>query len=219
MVNLPVDVNWVPYIAQIVKWLGIIVGSLVIMGVMGFFYYLMTFTIKCEYRDLYGSGKDGSFSFGKKRTNKFKWIKNKQAWKPLWPLMNREEIEPFDSEYIYPGQNVLAFKLNNAWIPARININKTENQIRAEINPVPYYIRNWQSLKHKQNAAEFANHNWWEDNKHLFMTIATVAICCILCGVVIYLTFKFMGDGRSDVRALADAIKNFGNVPNMVGPR
>ena len=104
---------------------------------------------------MFGSGKDGVFSIGKKKKNRFKWIKKRTAWKPMLPLFNKQEVEPFDSEYIYPGNQVYAFCLNGEWIPGRVNIDKDEDTIRAEINPVPYYVRNWQSLQHKKNAQEF----------------------------------------------------------------
>jgi len=83
----------------------------------------------------------------------------------MYPLFNKKDIEPFDQEFVYPGKQIYVFDLNGAWIPGRININKTEGKLRAEINPVPYYVRNWQSLEHKKNAQEFSEHDFWAENK------------------------------------------------------
>ena len=203
---------------QIGQWLGIILGCVVLMLVIGLIYYLMSFNIKCQVWQLYGSGTDGVFSVGKEKKQRFKRIRNGSSWQPLWPLMNREEIEPFDDEYVYPGQKVYACRLNKVYVPCKINIGATENQLRAEINPVPHYVRNWQSLMHKKNAQEFAQHNWWEDNKHMVMVIATVVACGVMVIATVYFTFKYAGGEAESLNRLASAIKNFGNVPGMVGP-
>jgi hypothetical protein len=150
------------------------------------------------------------FSVGKEKNNRFKWIKNKTAWKKLWPLFNKNEIEPFDSEYMYPGNKVYAFDFNGVWIPGRINIGKTEEKFRAEINPVPHYVRNWQSLQYKKHAQEFAKHNFWEDNKQFIMAVVTVAICCAVCLGTIYFTYEFGVGGVENAGNLADALNNFG---------
>jgi len=160
--------------AKLLFWLGYGCLGLLILGVMIMFYYILQYNIKASTWTLYGSGTDGIFSFGKKQWNRIKWVNRKTAWRPMFPLFNKMELEPFDSEYIYPGKQILAFILNNKWTPGRINIDKTEKEMRSEINPVPYYVRNWQSLIHKKNAKEFAEHNFWEDNKYFFMVIPVI---------------------------------------------
>jgi hypothetical protein len=92
-------------------------------------------------------------------------------------------------------------------VPGRISINQTDNELRAEINPVPYYVRNWQSLSIKKNAIEYAESGFWEENKYLFMTIATVGFCCVLVGVVIYFTYQYAMGGRADIQSLTDALR------------
>ena len=104
------------------------------------------------------------------------------------------------------------FELNDMWIPGRVNIEQSEEQLRAEITPVPYYIRNWQSLQHKKNAMEYAKMGFWEENKYFFITLGVVALCFILCGAVIYFTYKYAAGGREDARMTADAIRGFGNL-------
>jgi len=200
------------YISQIMNWVGIIFISAFCIGTLYFLYHILSFKLNATVFPLYGSGKDGVFSFGKSKRNKIKWINKKTAWRSLWPLFNRVDREPFDSEYIYPGNRVYVFELGDEWSPGRININLSEEKLRAEINPVPFVVRNWQSLTHKKNAAEFAKHSFWEDNKYFIMGVVAVLICCVLCGVTIYFTYKFATGGVQQSAALTNAIKNIGNI-------
>lgn len=206
-------VDWYSTVGQVIyilKW----VAYSVILGIgAGVAYVFATFNIKAQTYELYGSGKDGIFSVSKKKWNRLRWNKNKTAWRSLLPLMNKDEIEPFDSEFIYPGKQIYAFKLNNDWIPGRINIEQSENTIRAEINPVPHYIRNWQSLTHKKNAMEYAEHNWWDDNKTMVFALIFSAILLAAALGFIYLSYQMAGAGRADIGALTNAIKGFSNVP------
>lgn len=203
---------------QIIYWVGWSLLGIIIIGLFLVVFYYLTFNIKAETWQLYGSGKDGIFSIGKKKTNRLKWINRRSAWKPLFPLFNKNEIEPFDSEYIYPGNKIYGFILNNSWFPGRINIDQDEETIRGEINPVPYYVRNWQSLQHKKHAREFAEHNFWEDNKYFFMVIVTAALCLIMVGLTVYFTYKFASGGNAAMSNLADAIRNM-NTIGGIGPR
>ncbi|MBU1456908.1 MAG: hypothetical protein KKD01_19510 [Proteobacteria bacterium] len=207
-----ISINLAGYISQIMYWVGIILASAVSIGVIYFIYHSMSFKISATIFPLYGSGKDGVFSVGLPKRNKIKWVNNHTAWKSLWPLFNKKQREPFDSEMIYPGNKIYVFSLNDEWSPGRININQSESQIRAEINPVPFVVRNWQSLEHKKNAMEFAQHNWWEDNKYFMMGVVSVLICCALCLATIYFTYKFTTGGVQASQALTEAIKNFGSI-------
>ena len=207
------NINWVAIFLKVAYWIGYLLIIAFIMGVFVFIYYVWKFKYKLTVWPLYGSGQDGIFAFDKPKKNRVCWNKEKTAWKKLWPFMNREELEPFDSEYIYPGNNILAFDLNGQLIPARINITQTEETIRAEVNPVPYYIRNWQSLQHKKNNVEFAEKDWWQDNKAMVCGVITVGLCLVACMVTIYLNLKFAGPGIVETGRLADAINSFGNIP------
>jgi len=204
--------NFGGYISQIMYWTGVILGSIVSMTVLWFIYNYTTFRIKVLEYPLFGSGTDGVFAVGKPKKNKVKWINKRTAWRSFWPLFNKIEREPFDTEYIYPGNQIYAFTLNGEWTPGRINVNKTEQQLRCEINPVPYYVRNWQSLAHKKNAMEFAMHNFWEDNKYFIMGVVSVLICCVLCGVTVYFTYKFSTGGVQAAQTLSTALQNFGSI-------
>jgi len=200
---------------QVLFWVGYGLIGLLVLGVLVSIYYLLSFNVKANTWNLYGSGKDGVFSVSKQKWNRLKWINKKTAWRPLFPLFNKMELEPFDSEYVYPGKQVYAFVLNDKWMPGRINIDNTEETIRCEVNPVPYYVRNWQSLQHKKNAKEFAEHNFWEDNKYFFMVIVTAVLCLVMVGVTVYFTYKFATGGNAAMSNLANALRGFNTIPSI----
>ena len=200
---------------QVLFWVGYGLIGLLVLGVLVVIYYLLSFNVKANTWNLYGSGKDGVFSVSKQKWNRLKWINKKTAWRPLFPLFNKMELEPFDSEYVYPGKQVYAFVLNDKWMPGRINIDNTEETIRCEVNPVPYYVRNWQSLQHKKNAKEFAEHNFWEDNKYFFMVIVTAVLCLVMVGVTVYFTYKFATGGNAAMSNLANALRGFNTIPSI----
>jgi len=215
MVTIPglEGLNYAGIGGQVAYYFGFFLVFILIMVAFGALYYFTAFPIKATVFPLYGSGKDGIFSVGVKRNNKVKWVKNRTAWRSMLPLFNKIDREPFDAEYIYPGKGkkkeIYIFDLNGNWSPGRININKTEDQMRAEINSVPHAVRAWQSLQHKQNAIEFAKTGFWEQNKGFFITLGVVLICCILCGAVVYFTYKYAAGGREDARMISDAIRGF----------
>lgn len=202
---------------SVLYWVGYALLGIFILLAFGVAYYLLSFNYKVTVYPIYGSGKDGIFSVQRPKTNRVKWIRKQTAWAKLWPLFNRKEIEPFDAEFIYPGKRILAFELNNEWIPGRVNINESEGQLRAEINPVPYFVRNWQGLQYQKNAAEYANPGFWEENKQFILAIATVLICCVTMLVAIYFTYKYLAPGRADLAAFTSALKSAGTVPAL-GP-
>lgn len=211
------NINWLGMFSQVIRWIGrIILGVGITVGLYIAYLY-MQYNVKATVFKLHGSGKDGVFSFTKPKSNRVKWIRHRTSWKKMWPLMNRKELEPFDDEYIYPGNRIFAFELNNEWIPARINLEKGEDKIRADLSPVPYYVRNWQSLEHRKNAEEFREHTFWDDNKHLIMAVISVGICCVFAGVVIYFTYQYAGGGRESMDTLSKAISGLtqraGGVP------
>lgn len=206
------NVNWFSTFSQVIYWAGLVLLGVAIIGVFFIAWYVMRFKIKATIIPLYGSGKDGIFSVGKPKKNRIMWVEKRTAWKSLFPLFNKKVREPFDTEFVYPGNQVYVYELNDEWVPGRINVNQTEEEIRAEINPVPYYVRNWQSLTYKKHELEFAKQGFWEDNKQLFMTLGVVAFCCVLTGAVIYFTFEFAGGAKDSMDILARAIEGIGNI-------
>jgi len=218
MVSVPVfaDINWVGAMGSFIYYLGYALLGLATIAIMWMVFTVSQYTIKAEVFPMYGSGKKGIYSFSKPKNNRVRWIKKRTAWKPLFPLGNKKEIEPFSQEYVYPGKQIKVFDYNGEWIPARVNIHQDDTTLSAEIAPVPYYVRNWQSLQHKKHAAEFAEHNFWEDNKYFIMGVVAVLICCILCGATIYFTYKFAGAGTGAMNNLASAIKDMNVIPGIV---
>ena len=248
------NIDWfnITAIGQIMYYVGIFFLAVIILAVFVIIFYVIKFRIKATVIPMYGSGKDGVFSFGKPRKNRVRWTNNKTAWQSLWPLFNKVEREPFSSEFMYPGNQIYVYELENEWAPGRqnvsvelkplegdakrrverevcewlikrypksrwitgeINVNLTENQIRAEINPVPFYVRNWQSLTYRKHEIEFAKQDFWTQNKYLFITLGVVAFCCILCGAVIYFTFEFAGGAKQSMDLLSTAIQGVQNIP------
>lgn len=191
-------------------WTGYILLFILVMGTILAVFYFIQFRIKAIVFPLYGASKDNYFTVGREKTNKFRWIKKRTAWRPLKPLFNKKEIEPFDSEYILPGNRVYCFELNGQYIPGRINVDKTEQEIRGGISPVPYYQRGWQSLQYKKDAQDYAEHNFWADNKFFFMTIITAALCLVMVGVTVYYCTHITGTTSLDMRYLADTIRGAG---------
>ena len=204
-------IEFAPILSQIMYWLGMALLAGLIIGVLWFAWYTTTFKIKATVYPLYGSGKDGIFSIGKPRYEKVKWVNDKTAWRSNKPLFNKEDREPFDSEYIYPGSRIHVFELNNQWFPGRINITQTEEGIRGEVNPVPYVVRNWQSMTHKKHAQEFAKMGFWEENKYMFITMGCIIACCVICGATIWMTYKFATGGTNAMNNLATIMQNMGS--------
>ena len=213
MTDILNSINWFAIISSTVQWIGWILLAAIIGIVVFAVFYWFSFPIKITVLPLFGSGKDGVFSFGKAKHNRVRYTKGRINWATMFPLMNKDKIKPFDTEYIYPGKQCYAFSHNGVLIPARININKSEKSIRAELNIVPYEYRNWQSLTHKKNALEFAEEGWWEQNKGFVYMLIAVAICCILCGVTVWLTYQFADVGRAGIGGLTQAINNINTIP------
>ncbi len=220
MVNIPgiENLNWFALFAQTAYWIAWILLACLVAGAILLLFYYVSFPYKITIWRLYGSGKDGAFSFQKPIKNRARWKdKHKTIWVLMKPYLSRREVQPFDSEYIYPGNRLYAFEFNNIIIPGRININHTEEEIRGEVNPVPYFVRNWQSLTHKKNAQEYAQEGWWENNKAMVYGVITVGICCVLAGATVYLTYKFAAPGVDQMNAMTAAIEGFTDKVSGVG--
>jgi len=211
------SMNFAPIIAKTMYWLGITILSMIMLGAMWFIWRMFTFKIAATIFPLYGSSQDGTFAIGKPKYNRIKWTKDRMAWVAMKPWLNNKEREPFDAEYIYPGNKVYIYELNDEWIPGRINVGLDEEQIRASISPVPIYIRNWQSHIHKKHAEEFAKLNFWNENKSLMTAMVVSIVCLVVVGVTVYFTYKFAGGGTAAMSKLTDAITNM-NVIKGIAP-
>lgn len=206
------NVDWFSSLGTIMYYAGIFFLAIIIIAIFAAFIYITKFKIKATVIPLYGSGKDGIFSIGKPKKNRVKWVNHRTAWQSMLPLFNKKEREPFDTKHVYAGNQIWVFELNDEWVPGSINIPQTEESIKAEINPVPYYVRNWQSLTYRKHELEFAKLDFWSENKQLLITLGVIAFCCILTGAVIYFTFEFAGGAKESIDVLSRAIENIGTI-------
>jgi len=251
------NVDWFSLggLGQVMYYVGVGFLVIILLALFAILLYVIQFRIKATVIPMYGSGKDGVFSFGRPKKNRIKWANHKTAWKSLWPLFNKIEREPFSSEFLYPGNQIYVYELENEWAPGRqnvsveikelagkdkervesevcewlknrfpksnwvvgqINVNLSEDQVRAQINPVPFFVRNWQSLTYRKHEIEFAKQDFWTQNRYLFITLGVIAFCCILCGAVIYFTFQFAGGAKQSMDLLSSAIQGMQNIPGAV---
>lgn len=194
--------------SQIIYWLGVILFAVAFFGLVFWVYYYMGFPMRLTIFKLNGSLK-GGYELGRIKRNKMKWNKDKTAWKTLFPLFNKKELKPFESDQAYAGNKIFGYEIAGEIKPLDISFDHEE----LKIKPVEYHIRQWQSLTHKKHAEEFAEHNFWQDNKQFFMTVLTALFCCALVGVTIYFTYKFATAGTGEIRSLAEAIRGLSNIP------
>jgi len=205
------NLDWGGIMGQVVGWIGwFLMAVIVVLVIFGGFYFL-SFPKKIRYYPLCASGKDGYYSFSKPKTNLARTGKDKR-WELLFPLFKGKKCDPFGDQYKLPGDNYHAIESNGTLIPMRVNVNKTADQLTAEINPVPDFVRSWQSMKHKENQLEFSKQDWWDMNKAYVYALLTAALCLAMCGLTVWLTYKFAGPGIAETGRLADAIKGFATI-------
>jgi len=209
------NINFAPVIANIIYWLGMGLLTVFVLGGMWFVYRMFTFNIKVTIYPLYGSGDGDKFFVGKPKYNRVRWINNHTAWLAMKPLLNKKEREPFEPMYVYPGNQVIAYEIDNEWIPAKHEIDVEHAEL--SLKQVPHSMRNWQSQVHKRNAEKYAKIDFWSENKYLFITLGCIIACCVICGVTVYLTYKFAAGGTNAINGLSDAIRNM-NVIQGVAP-
>jgi hypothetical protein len=216
MVTIPgmESINYWGIFEVTARWTLYIIGGLMVAGIAYIGLYLVSFPIKCKYWPVYGSGKDGVLTPGKMKNNRFKKNKDGTAWIALYPIFKGKEIEPFDSEYIYPGNQVYAFYFNDVYHPGRIDV-ADEDKMRGTMRAVPHSARAWQSLQHKKNAIEYAS-GVFDRNKMFIMTILTVLILCVLVGFTLWSVFEFVSPAREDIQGLTRALNNVvdANIPS-----
>ena len=202
---------------EMMYWSGVGLFFLIMVIAIIGYVVLSNYKIKVIEFPMYGSGKDGVFSLDKMKTNRFKWNKTKTAWIPLKPFGNKIEVQPFDSEYIYPGNRVYAFTMNGQYAPGRINVGMDEQAVRGEINIVPYAVRDWQTQQHKKIADETMIHNWWTDNKAAFVFI--IAGLIIIAGFVgsVWIAWHYNSQYLATANNLIGAMNNINTIPASAG--
>ena len=204
-----------PLLTQILYWAVYIAFSLFMLILIGVAAYMTQFKYRLTYWEVVGgqtSSEKGGLTIDKQKKNRFKWNKSKTAWVPLYPLMTSKEIEPFEPEFIYPGKQLYAFRIGDAYVPAKIMLKKDGENTLGVISPIPYHIRNWQKLELKQNEAEFTKHTFWDDNKTVILGIVIIISCSVIAALTVYWTYRFASGGRADISALTKAIQGLSNV-------
>ena len=201
--------GFLPSASAILLWSGyILLGGICIVAAI-LISYLNSFNYKIRYWTMIGeigeSGSSEGLTIDKLKTNRAKWNKEKSSWILMKPFLANKTIHPFDARDIYAGNTVYAFKMHEDYIPARIMYNNVLKTI--SINPIPFYIKNWQQIELKQNEVEFAKSGWWEQNKFYLMTIITVGACLALAAITIYLTFRFAAPAKESIQGLTNVIE------------
>lgn len=188
-------------------------GYVIFAGVMGVacyvFYYYNQFKIKMTYWPIYGNAQDG-YSVDKPKKARFKFSKDRTAWQLPF---KKKTVEPFDSKYIYPGNNVYAFKYGDSYLPAKMNFGETVKTIE----PVPYYVKNWQLLELKQNELEFQKKDFWTQNKTMIVTLLVALGCLGLCAITVYYCLKTASGVGSELQGVGVSVKNLAATMQKIG--
>lgn len=180
------------------------------MALVFFVFHVLKHKFKAVEYSIVGSGTLQGLSVGSRKSNRYRWNKDKTKWLPLMPLFNKTEISPFPERYRYAGNRLIVFKYGEHYIPGCINIDSKESEdIKAEINPVPYSVRNWMNIRIQKTISELSKPTFWEKYTPYIALIATVGLCCLITGVTVYLTYNFAGGGAASMDRLAGQISKF----------
>jgi len=203
-------INWLGILGPVMYWLGWGLMSIAVMVGMWVGFNLSQYTIRAFVFPLYGSGKDGVYSMGTPKMNSIRWTDRKTLWKRLKPYGNKQKVQPFDAEFIYPGKKIFAFEIGDRWIPAKVNLTDLNNENGlAQITPVPSYLRSWEIITHKQIDMELQSEDFWAKNKDMMMAFFTgIGILIAVC-VTVYFTYKYAGGGREVMSGLTQSLNNF----------
>lgn len=187
----------------------IVFMSLAVACIAVLFYWLWH-PIKMRYWDVYGTGDPANpFTIGRPRFTKFR--RSKGAWVAIWPpFIRKNRVEPFDEKHFYSGNYVYAIKYKSAYVPISIGISTEAQGVSGTLNLVPQFMRNWQSIMHRENHADYDKESWWESNKILIFGVITVLVCLLACLVTVYLSYKFSTPSIEALKYAASVFENFG---------
>ena len=206
-------VNFAPVLAKTMYWMGIVILSIIILAVLWMAWRMSSFKIKVTVYPLFGSGIGNDVSIGKPKYNRVRWNKQHTSWQTMKPFMNQKDREPIDPTFIYPGNCVNVYEINDEWVPIKHEIDL--EGAKGALKMVPHSMRAWQSQVHKRNAEKYAKIDFWSENKYLFITIGCVLACCALALGTIWLAFKFAQPASENMASLTDAIKNMNMIPGI----
>jgi len=205
------QVNWGHLLGQSLGYVLMTLFFLIIGGLIFLYWYYNRFQMDITIFPVRGNGS-GGYSVGSKRTNKIKTDNRNQEWTLLKPWFKGETLEPFEGQYIYPGNQVYAYELQGELFPAKVNFNEGK---RLTLEPVPSYIRRWQNNKHREINLELSRGDWWTENKHFVMVVGTAFLCLAAVVITGYLSYKFsLGNqanaaawGKEAASSIAEALK------------
>lgn len=204
------SIDWGGIIGKIMLYVGYALFGGIMAIILYSVFHLLSFNIKVHEIELVGSGTEEGLSVGKIRKNRFKWNRHKTHWKVLWPLMNRQEIEPFEDRFVYIGKQVYAFKLGNHYVPGNVNISRKENKLIGSIDPIPHSVREWEAAKIRQFEEEFVKKGFWNENKMLISVMIVALILMAACVATIWLSYKFATQGVDAASSATDFFKSLG---------
>ena len=190
-------------------------GWAFVMGVMfGFIamvYILFQYKYKVTLLLRRGSGVDDekvgtNYAIGKiMRYERARVIKKKGIVK--WKLLfGRKEIEPVDSDLIYPGNNIFLYKFSSThYTPAKWTITGNPE---VTISPLPRNIRFWEQLEIQQSALDYQSQHFWDKYGSYVIVFVGILLSVLLAGFVIWLSFKQAGDVVPALKGLTESIKD-----------
>ena len=226
--------NFAPALDGIIFWFGVFLILCCVAMVAFFFLHFVSYRYKT--RDAYELlfDESGRPYRGKSLKNRFKWNKNKTAWRPLFPLFNKIEFPAFPPESIMRDRFVCGARLpNGLWIPATTHLNivkdvveveedgekKTKEVVWAaqEFSPFPHYLSEHYYVELQKTEQEYQTKNKWEEARPFIIFVACCLFCLVLCGATIYFTYNYASSSFEQIQtvggAIGEAIKNAANIP------
>ena len=187
---------------QMMRYLGYIVWGIIILGGLWLGYILIQYKFKYLY---FQPGPGGA---ARPKKDRIRLIKHRgvNKWQLLWA---KDKIEPFDSQFIYPGNLVFGYKVEkDCHVPAIIN------PTTKQIDIIPRDVKFWQSTEIQQAALEYQDMR--SRMLPILTTLGTVIFCLILVGITIWMTYKYIGGGLNSV---ASSVSTLQNAAGNLGPR
>ena len=220
MVNIPIDVNMGGLFGQTIYWLGYGLLFFLIVGVLGFIFYVSTFKYKVTILERRGSGKTDAQGkeehiIGKIIKDKAREIKKDGIIK-LKLFRSKKEIEPPGYESIYPGNNIFLYKVGpEHFVPVSFKCSDPA----ATFEPLPQNIRYWEQLEIQQGAEDYQKRNMWDKYSPVLIMGGTVLFCLILVGVTIYYTYQYHNGALQSTSKLVDALQSSASAIGGVAPQ
>lgn len=174
---------------QVVTYIGYALLAVLVVGVFYVLYLMIQYKYKVSYPVLhYGEDKKSARVIAWKKdyacNTKVGGVRKQKL------LFKRLVIEPFKESEVHPGNkiNVLRFNQDGTYqyMPS---IKFTEEISKFElIAPEESY---WGIMQLKDNAQSYTSED--AQRRMLTMTVATIVLCLILCGLTVWLSLKSPG--------------------------